>query len=91
MNRIAGANWTLGLLGVLLAGIEIGKTAASGDYGSAYTLAFGAIAALVSGNVSALVGAVGGLFHGGGNAGAPSPAPDADPASTGQESSDAAP
>lgn len=89
MSRVRGANWTLGLLGVLLAGIEIGKTAASGDYGSAYTLALGAIAALVSGNVGALVGAVGGLFHGGGTPAAPSTAPDAPPASTGQESSDA--
>lgn len=91
MNRVTSANVVLGLLGVLLAGIEIGKTAASGDYGSAYTLTFGAIAALVSGNVSAVVDAVGGLFHRGSTAAAPTPAPDAPPASTGQESSDAAP
>lgn len=91
MNRVTSANVILGLLGVLLAGIEIGKTAASGDYGSAYTLTFGAIAALVSGNVSAVVGAVGGLFHRGSAVAAPSPTPEPAPASTPQESSDAAP
>lgn len=90
MSRSTGANLVLGLLGVLLAGIEIGKTAASGDYGSAYSLTFGALAALLSGNVGAVAGAVQALFHRGSAAAAPTPAPDAPPAPVPQESSDAA-
>jgi hypothetical protein len=50
-----GANVVLGLLGVLLVGIEIGKSASSGNYDAAYTLVFAAIAALSSGNVSSLL------------------------------------
>lgn len=50
-----GANITLGLLGVLLVGIEIGKQAAGGDYASAYTLTAAAVASLASGNVSAVL------------------------------------
>lgn len=51
-----GANITLGLLGVLLVGIEIGKQASGGDYASAYTLTAAAVASLASGNVGAVLG-----------------------------------
>lgn len=50
-----GANVVLGLLGVLLVGIEIGKSASSGNYEAAYTLVFAVIASLSSGNVSSLL------------------------------------
>lgn len=49
--KSVGANVTLGLLGVLLVGIEIGKNAQAGDTAGAYTLAIAAIASLASGNV----------------------------------------
>lgn len=49
--KTVGANVTLGLLGVLLVGIEIGKNAQAGDTVGAYTLAIAAISSLASGNV----------------------------------------
>jgi len=54
-----GANVTLGLLGVLLVGIEIGKNAQAGDTTGAYTLAVAAISALASGNVGDVLNMVG--------------------------------
>ena len=50
-HKNVGANVTLGLMGVLLVGIEIGKNAQAGDMSGAYTLAIAAISALASGNV----------------------------------------
>lgn len=47
-----GANVTLGLMGVLLTGIEIGKSAVGGDVGTAVTLSIAAISALASGNIN---------------------------------------
>lgn len=56
------ANIVLGLLGVLLAGIEIGKSAVGGDLLTAYTLAVGMICALLTGNVDAVLQAVAGHY-----------------------------
>jgi hypothetical protein len=56
------ANIVLGLLGVLLAGIEIGKSAIGGDILTAYTLAVGMICALLTGNVDAVLQAVAGHY-----------------------------
>jgi hypothetical protein len=52
------ANIVLGLLGVLLAGIEIGKSAVGGDLVTAYTLAVGLICALLTGNVDTVLRSV---------------------------------
>jgi hypothetical protein len=54
-RKTVGANVALGLLGVLLVGIEIGKNAQAGDSTGAYTLALAAVSALVSGNVGAVL------------------------------------
>ena len=59
LNKKIGANVTLGLLGVLLVGIEIGKSAHSGDVTGAYTLANAAISALASGNVGDVLNMLG--------------------------------
>lgn len=56
------ANIVLGLLGVLLAGIEIGKSATDGNLATAYTLAVGMVAALLTGNVETVLNAVGQQF-----------------------------
>lgn len=50
-----GLNVTLGLLGVLLAGIEIGKHTQSQDIVSAITMAGASIATLLSGNIDAFL------------------------------------
>ena len=50
-----GANITLGLLGVLLAGIEIGKSAVGGNTETALMLSTSAIAALASGNIELFI------------------------------------
>lgn len=50
-----GANLTLGLLGVLLTGIEIGKSAVGGDVATAATLSIAAISALASGNINSIL------------------------------------
>jgi hypothetical protein len=46
-----GLNVTLGVLGVLLAGIEIGKHTQNHDITAALTMACASIATLLSGNI----------------------------------------
>ncbi len=50
-----GADVTLGLMGILLTGIEIGKSAVGGDVATAATLAIAAISALASGNINSIL------------------------------------
>jgi hypothetical protein len=50
-----GANVTLGLMGILLTGIEIGKSAVGGDIVTAATLSIAAISALASGNINSIL------------------------------------
>ena len=50
-----GANVTLGFMGVLLTGIEIGKSAVVGDVATAATLSIAAISALASGNINSIL------------------------------------
>ena len=50
-KKALAANIILGLLGVLVVGIEIGKHAQTGDLSGAYILAIAAISTLASGNI----------------------------------------
>lgn len=50
-KKALAANIILGLLGVLLVGIEIGKQSQAGDLSGAYILAIAAISTLASGNI----------------------------------------
>ena len=51
-KKALAANIILGLLGVLLVGIEIGKQSRAGDLSGAYILAIAAISTLASGNIN---------------------------------------
>jgi hypothetical protein len=51
-KRALAANIILGLLGVLLVGIEIGKQSQAGNLSGAYILVIAAISTLASGNIN---------------------------------------